>query len=69
MPLAVGNYWEYENTYLDVIKDTLLYEVTEEIQIPIGDTTYTAYAMNFIPLPPVYLLIIGYEEMMKKVFF
>ena len=52
MPLAVGNYWEYENTYLDVIKDTLLYEVTEEIQIPIGDTTYTAYAMNFIPLPP-----------------
>jgi len=48
MPLAVGNYWEYETTYLDVIKDTIRYEVTAEVQVHIGDSSYTAYAANFL---------------------
>ena len=52
IPLAVGNYWEYESTYLDVLKDTIRYEVTAEVQVPIGDTSYTAYAANFVPFPP-----------------
>lgn len=52
MPLAVGNWWEYEATYLDVLKDTIRYEVTAEIEVPVGDATYTAYAANFLPFPP-----------------
>ncbi|MFA5668209.1 MAG: hypothetical protein WC967_03125 [Balneolaceae bacterium] len=50
-PLAVGNYWIYETTYLDVLKDTIRYEVTGEVQVPVGDTSYTAYATNFVPFP------------------
>ncbi|MEX2362321.1 MAG: hypothetical protein WD597_01805, partial [Balneolaceae bacterium] len=52
MPLEVGNYWVYETTYLDVMKDTIRYEVTAEVEVPVGDTTYTAYAANFLPFPP-----------------
>ncbi len=52
MPLAVGNYWIYETTYLDVLKDTIQYEVTGEVPVPVGDTSYTAYAANFVPFPP-----------------
>ncbi|MDR9415732.1 MAG: hypothetical protein RI564_05580 [Gracilimonas sp.] len=48
----MDKYWEYETTYLDVIKDTIRYEVTAEIEVPVGDTTYTAYAVNFLPYPP-----------------
>lgn len=48
MPFEVGNYWEYESTYLGTIKDTVRYEVTAEVQVPIGDTSYTAYAVNFV---------------------
>jgi len=51
MPLAVGNYWVYETTYLDVLKDTIRYEVTQQVEVPIGDTSYTAYAANFVPFP------------------
>ena len=51
VPLAVGNYWVYEYTYLEVIKDTIRYEVTAEVEVPIGDTSYTAYAANFVPFP------------------
>ena len=50
IPLAVGNYWEYEFNY--IFKDTIRYEVTAEVEVPIGDTTYTAYAANFLPFPP-----------------
>ena len=52
MPLAVGNYWEYESIILSRHRDTLRQEVTAEVHVPIGDTIYTAYAMNFVPLPP-----------------
>ncbi|MBO6622664.1 MAG: hypothetical protein JJ892_06515 [Balneola sp.] len=52
VPLAVGNYWKYESTYLDVIRDTIRYEVTAKVEVPIGDTSYTAYAANFVPFPP-----------------
>lgn len=52
VPLAVGNYWEYETTYLDVLKDTIRYEVTAKAEVPVGDTSYTAYAANFLPFPP-----------------
>lgn len=52
IPLAVGNYWEYESTYLDIFKDTIRYEVTAKVQVPIGDTSYTAFAANFVPFPP-----------------
>ncbi|MEX0719126.1 MAG: hypothetical protein WD059_00575 [Balneolaceae bacterium] len=52
MPLTVGNYWEYDFTYLEVIKDTLRYEVAKEVQVPWGDTSYTAYAFNLTPFPP-----------------
>lgn len=52
IPLAVGNYWEYETTYLDVLKDTIRYEVTAEVEVPVGDTSYTAFAGNYLPLPP-----------------
>lgn len=52
MPLAVGNFWEYDFTYLGSIKDTLRYEVVKEIQVPWGDTSYTAYAFNLVPFPP-----------------
>ncbi|MEX0609441.1 MAG: hypothetical protein WD016_13520 [Balneolaceae bacterium] len=51
MPLAVGNYWEYDFTYLEVIKDTLRYEITAGVEVPVGDTSYTAYAANFLPFP------------------
>lgn len=51
MPLAVGNYWEYEYNYLS-LKDTLRYEVVKEIQVPWGDTSYTAYGFNLVPFPP-----------------
>ncbi len=51
IPLAVGNYWIYETTYLDVLKDTIRYEVTGEVQVPVGDTSYTAFAANFMPFP------------------
>lgn len=51
-PLAMGNYWIYETTYLDVLKDTIRYEVTGEVQVRVGDTSYTAYAANFLPFPP-----------------
>ncbi len=49
IPLIVGNYWVYETTYLDVQKDTIRYEVSHKIDVPIGDTSYTAYAANFVP--------------------
>lgn len=52
MPLSVGNYWEYDFTYLEVLKDTIRYEVVKEIQVPWVDTTYTAYAFNLVPFPP-----------------
>lgn len=51
MPLAVGNYWEYEYNRRS-FKDTLRYEVATEIQVPWGDTSYTAYGYNRVPLPP-----------------
>lgn len=51
VPLEVGNYWVYETTYLDVLKDTIRYEVTAKVEVPIGDTSYTAYAANFVPFP------------------
>ena len=51
VPLAVGNYWVYETTYLDVLKDTIRYEVTQQVEVPIGDTSYAAYAANFVPFP------------------
>ena len=52
MPLSVGNFWEYDFTYLGSIKDTLRYEVVKEIQVPWEDTSYTAYAFNLVPFPP-----------------
>lgn len=50
MPLAVGNYWEYKFNYVGIEND-LRYEVTSEVEVPSGDTTYKAYAMNFLPFP------------------
>jgi hypothetical protein len=52
MPLAVGNYWEYEFKYVGIEND-LRYEVTSAVEVPFGDTTYKAYAMNFVPFPEV----------------
>ncbi|SMO74850.1 hypothetical protein [Gracilimonas mengyeensis] len=49
MPLSVGNYWEYEFTY--IWKDTLRYEVVKEVQVPFGGEKYTAYAFNLVPFP------------------
>ncbi len=48
-PLAVGNYWEYEYTYLGTIFDTLRYDVVQRIEVPISDTTYISYAFNLVP--------------------
>jgi hypothetical protein len=51
IPLAVGNYWVYETTYLDALIDTIHYEVSHKLEVPIGDTSYTAFAANFVPFP------------------
>ena len=50
-PLAVGNYWVYDFTYLGAIKDTLRYEIVKSIEVPIDDTTYTSFAFNLVPFP------------------
>ncbi len=50
-PLAVGNYWEYEYTYLGSLYDTLRYEVVKQVEVPINDTTFTSFAFNLVPFP------------------
>lgn len=52
MPLQVGNWWEYELTYLSSSNDTVRFEIDRAVNFMIEDEYYTAFAFNQVPFPP-----------------